>query len=714
MRRAALTTALLAVLAPPLWGQGWIEAPPGQAGTVAKLRTSVRVEITGRLARVTVEEWFKNDGGRLAEGVYHYPFARDAVFHEFSLWQGDRELKGETLDADQARAIYESIVRRKRDPALIELAGQGLVRARVFPFQPGETRRVALRYTEHLTREGDALRLRWLAGTGGGRAPLRFTLAADSAHRFRDGYSATHAIDVERHDGTLEVTLRDTAVTGVVDIVLPLARPVTGTTLLTHTEPGEDGYFMLLLAPGRDESARLPRDVTTVVDVSGSMSGEKLDQAKRAMRQLLGTLGREDRFRLVAFSGGVRQFREGWTPATSTMRREAGDWIGALETGGGTNIDAALATAFDAQPGEGRLPVVVFLTDGRPTAGVTDPERLGGQAAANRGRARVFALGVGDDVNTYVLERLVEGGRGSAAFLPPGADIEAEVASLANRISAPVLADLSLTGRGVELYNTAPAPLPDLFAGEELVVVGRFRNPRPDWNVELRGAQGARERRFHAAPAGSGDRSRNAFIPRLWAARRVAALTRTIRLEGADPALIDEVRQLGLRFGILTEYTAYLVQEPDVLADQPMPARTPRAQAPAEQEGRVARERAALTMVYGGAQGEAALDAANKAVISAAGEAAPTRRAAGRIFVLRDDVWHDVGIRSDARLVRVAAFSDAYFALVRALPELTSWLRLGTRVRVAGRAVTLEFGSDGADRLTEAAVRRIVADFRGP
>lgn len=714
MRRAALTIALLAVLAPPLVGQGWIDGPPEQPVTVAKVRTAVRVEITGRLARVTVEEWFKNDGARLAEGVYHYPFARDAVFHDFSLWQGERELKGETLDAEQARAIYEAIVRKKRDPALIELAGHGLVRARVFPFQAGETRRVALRYTQHLTREGDALRLRWLAGTGGGRAPVSFTLTADSAARFGDAYSATHAIDVERRDGTLTVSLRDTEVTGVVDLVLPLARPVTGMTLLTHTDPGEDGYFLLLLAPGRDESARLPRDVTAVVDVSGSMSGEKLEQAKRAMLQLLGTLGRGDRFRLVAFSGGVRRFREGWSAATSATRREAGDWIRALETGGGTNIDAALATAFEARPGEGRLPVVVFLTDGRPTGGETDPERLGAQAGARRGQARVFALGVGDDVNTYVLERLVEGGRGSAAFLPPGADIEAEVASLAARISAPVLADLSVIGRDVDLFHAAPAPLPDLFAGEELVVVGRFRNPRPDWNIELRGTQGRRERRFHAAPAASGDGGRNAFIPRLWAARRVAALTRTIRLEGADPALVEEVRQLGLRFGILTEYTAYLVQEPEVLADDRRPMRMPAAQAPSEQEGRVARERAALTMAYGAARGEAALDAANKAVMSAAPAAAATRTAAGRIFVRRDGGWHDVGIRSDARQVRISAFSDAYFALVRALPELAPWLSLGNQVRVAGRAVTLEFGSDGADRLTEAAVRRIVADFRGP
>jgi Ca-activated chloride channel family protein len=306
---------------------------------------------------------------------------------------------------------------------------------------------------------------------------------------------------------------------------------------------------------------------------------------------------------------------------------------------------------------------------------------------------------------------MVEGGRGSAAFLPPGADIEAEVASLAARISSPVLADLALRGRRVELYQTAPAPLHDLFAGQELVVVGRFRNERADWNVELRGTQGDRNRSFRAAPVTSSDAARNAFIPRLWAARRVAALTRTIRLEGSNPELVDEIRRLGLRFGILTEYTAYLVQEPEVLADAPMrDLRAP--QAPAEQEGRMARERAALSQMYGEVSGKAAVDAANEAALASAPGASATKSVAGRIFVEREGVWHDLGTRGDVRQVRIKPFSDAYFALVRALPELAPWLSLGERVRVAGRAVTLEIDPAGIDRFSGSTVRRLVADFR--
>src|SRR5690242_11622224 len=195
--------ALLCALAVPcahVAAQGWIEPlrpiPAFPRGAITKERSVVQVAVTGRVARVTVEEWFRNAGPVMDEGSYLYPLPGEAVFSDFSLWQGDRELKGEPMDAAQARAIYEEIVRRKRDPALIELAGHGLLRARVFPINPGETRKITLRYTQVLDRVGDAWRFRYAAGTGA--ASRSFRLQLDSAARFGDPYSPTHRISVNR------------------------------------------------------------------------------------------------------------------------------------------------------------------------------------------------------------------------------------------------------------------------------------------------------------------------------------------------------------------------------------------------------------------------------------------------------------------------------------------------------------------------------------
>src|SRR5947209_16405235 len=289
-RRLAVPLALLIMPLARSASQGWIEPiRPLPRGAIEKVRSAVQVAVTGRVARVTVEEWFRNGGMLLDEASYLYPLPGEAVFSDFSLWQGDRELKGEPMDAAQARAIYEDIVRRKRDPALIELTGHGLLRARVFPITPGETRKITLRYTQILERTGDALRFRYAAGTAA--AARSFRLQVDSAARVGDPYSPTHRLTVNRSGDRLELALADTTGSGDLELLLPLTRGLVGMSLLTHQPVGEDGFFMLLLAPGRAAAAeRLRRDVVAVLDVSGSMSGDKLDQAKAALVQLLGTL----------------------------------------------------------------------------------------------------------------------------------------------------------------------------------------------------------------------------------------------------------------------------------------------------------------------------------------------------------------------------------------------------------------------------------------
>src|SRR6266704_614378 len=358
-------------------------------------------------------------------------------------------------------------------------------------------------------------------------------------------------------------------------------------SVVSDQPAGEDGYFMLLLAPGRATTTEtLRRDVVAVLDVSGSMSGEKLDQAKAALTALLGTLRPTDRFRVITFGSSVRRYAPDWTGVSGDHVRAAQDWVRQLVADGGTNIAGALSEAFAAPPADGALGVVVFLTDGMPTVGETDPERIAEQADHGRGAFRLFTFGIGYDVNTYVLDRLTERARGVTEYVRPGGDIEQAVGALAAKVSSPVLTDLALRAEGMELYDVQPQSLPDLFAGDELVVFGRFRGTggtEGTGAVAVTGRRNGREERF-TTNAGGGEQSTNDYISQLWAARKAGALSREIRLHGPNPEVVSELKRLALRYGILTEYTSYLVQEPNQVANNRQ-MREFRAPAPEAQAG---------------------------------------------------------------------------------------------------------------------------------
>ncbi|MBW3552656.1 MAG: VIT and VWA domain-containing protein [Gemmatimonadetes bacterium] len=767
LRVTALTLAALGSLAAaaPAAAQGWIDPlPQTREWGVVKLSTDVRVRITGRVAEVEVEEWFENRGGGLGEGDYLYPLPGEAVFSNFSLYQGDQELRGETMDATTARSIYEEIVRRQKDPALIELVGHGLMRARVFPIEPGQRRKITLRYTQTLDRAGDALQFRYAAGsevsgpgTGGpvwteeipvpmprpredvrriprpGRAPevvrerrsgvpVRFTLTAD-AEVFRDPFSPTHELRVERRGGEMrvEVDMGETPRRGVFTVFLPLARGLVGLAVAAHRPSGEEGYFMLTLSPGTVEGGATPRDIAAVVDVSGSMSGEKMEQTRDALHHLLGTLSPRDRFRLVSFSNRIATSDEGWTRADAAGIREARRWVDGLRAEGGTAIAAALEEAFRLDSPEDRLPIVVFLTDGLPTVGEQDPERIAATAQRRRGRARVFAFGVGYDVNTFLLDRLGEAGRGSTEYVQPGDDVERALGTLAAKITHPVLTDLEIEGAPVRLTEIYPGELPDLFAGEELVLFGRYVG-RGEGTLELSGRRVGRVERFGTTASFPARAETNDFIPRLWASRKLGELTRQARLNGASPELVDAIRQTALRYGLLSEYTSYLVQEPGALADGAFPqARNAvalqgmtvaPAPAPAAATGAVAVKASEMSRARREVASSAALDEAEQALEERAAESG-LRVVGGRTFLLRDGVWMEPGIADTARVVKIRAFSDAYFALLRRAPELRAVVTELSPVRLGGRDVAVEIGEEGESTLSPERVTRLVADLRG-
>ena len=720
MSRLALALLLLALPA-PLAAQGWIDIerpnrPRGPA-SVVRVSSSVRAVVEGRVARFEVHERFRNDGGVVAEGMYHYPLPGEAAFSAFSLFQGEQELKGEMMASEQARSIYEAIVRQRKDPALITLVGHGLIRAQVFPIQPRETRTIILRFTQLLGRDGDALRLRYAAGDRG-NAPVTFSVEIRRGEEFATPYSPTHSIQDERRDGELRITLAP-PVQGDVDLVLPFRRGLVGGTVLTHAEPGDDGFALLFLAPPPAESgAELARDLTLVVDVSGSMSGEKMEQARSALRQSLGTLNARDRFRLIAFSTGVRHFREGWSPATREVLAEARRFVDDLSANGGTNLEGAVEAALAERGETGRLSTILLLTDGLPSVGEQAPDRIAASAAGRIGRARIFTVGVGHDVNTYLLDRLAVEGRGSATYVAPGADVGDAVGGVLTKLARPALVDLRIVDAPVRFEEQAPAMLPDLFYGEELVILTRYRGAGRG-PVVLEGTRNGRRERF-TIPASFERRAEGSdYLPALWAARRIGELTRQIRLEGSSPGLIARVKDLGLRYGILTEYTSYLVLEPGMQVANAAPAPA----APREMTGGKAFDAARASA---GMSGSVSLQAAEEVVTRRMGQVkaevrspdgrmapAEMKRAGGRVLVLRGDVWTDIGHHDSLRVTTIAPMSRAWFALLEARPALRATLAAGSPIIVAGSRASLKVADGGLSEWAPGAMSRFLQEFEG-
>ncbi|MEO5825901.1 MAG: VIT domain-containing protein [Gemmatimonadales bacterium] len=729
MRRIICTLCLLAVPCASLAAQGWIDErpviPARSSPAVVRVSSTVRVVVDGRIARFEVEEKFRNTGRGIAEGTYHYPLPGEVVFSDFSLFQAETELKGEMMAAEQARSIYEGIVRQLKDPALITLVGHGLIRAQVFPIQPGEMRTVILRYTQLMARDGDALHLRYAAGSRGD-APVTVRFEIPREAEIATPYSPTHPISTVRRSGVLHVTVTPPA-RGDIDLILPLRRGLIGGTVLTHANPGEDGYALLFLAPpASGESEIVPRDLTFVVDVSGSMSGVKMEQARAALRQALASLRAGDRFRLIAFSSGVRHFREGFTAVNSRALTEARDFVNGLAATGGTNLEGAVNAALAIQANADRMSLVFLLSDGVPSVGEQAPDQIAANAAGRIGRHRIFTFGVGHDVNTYLLDRLAVEGRGAATYVAPEANVSDAVGGVLTKLSRPALSDLRIVSAPVRFIDQAPALLPDLFYGEELVILSRYRGAG-DGPVVIEGSRKGRRERFQVAGHFVRHDNSNDYIAPLWASRRIGELSRQARIEGASDQLITQIRDLGLRYGILTEYTSYLVQEPgsNDLALAPrdrmgnaVPVQARPVSAPAASGARAFESARSDAAMSGSSTLAEARDQAASKQANIAREVAPRARAemksgGNHTFVLRKGVWTDVTHSDSMAVNTIAPYSAAWFAIAKARPALAEALAIGEPLVVAGKRVSLKVAVGGITEWKAGAMERFLTDFDG-
>ena len=530
---------------------------------------SHRADITvdGPVATVAVNAVFYNPNSRVLEGTYFFPLAADAAVDDFQMDINGKMVKGELLDADKARKIYEDIVRRMKDPGLLEFVGTRMLKCRVFPMAPTAETKVKLTYSVTLRADAGLYELAYPLRSAKPEAGKIATCAVRVRLRQRDGiktlYSPTHKVDVTRKgDGEATVGFEQANLLPERDFRLyfSTSKKDVGLSVLTHKPAGEDGYFLLAAAPKVevDDKAVVAKRIVFAIDTSGSMQGEKIRQARDALKYCVQSLRPADQFALIPFATEPRAFRDALAPASRENVKAAVGFIDTMEARGGTAIDDALQLALKTLKGGKGLPMVVFLTDGLPTIGETDIDAiLKNVQGANAEKARVFVFGVGYDVNTKLLDRLARDNHGAPDYVTPTEDIEVRVSSFYQKVANPVLSDVKLEIGGLKLSDAYPRELPDLFRGGQLLVLGRFRG-KGHHAVKLSGTVSGKARHF-VFEADFAETQDNAFLPRLWAVRKVTYLLGAIRRNGEKKELVDEVVRLAKRHGILTPYTSFLV-----------------------------------------------------------------------------------------------------------------------------------------------------------
>ena len=553
--------------------------PPPPAISYAVDSLEVNGRISHRVAQVEVSQTFVNTGSRTLEASFVFPLPYDGAIDRMTLLVDGKEIPARLLKADEARRQYEEIVRRNRDPALLEWIGTGMFKTSVFPIPPGQKRTVSLRYTQ-LCRQSDGmvdflfpLSTAKYTSKPLDRLSIRLNLREDEP--IKNVYSPTHEVEVKRLDeSTITVTYsaRDIVPMSDFRLMYDVAPGPVAAKLISYRSLDEkDGFFLLLATPqiAEGHSKPLPKTVVFVLDRSGSMSGKKIEQLREAMRFVINNLREGDLFNIIAYDSDVETFRPELQRYNDKTRQQALAFVEGLVAGGSTNIDAALRTALAQLQDESRPNYVIFMTDGLPTTGVTSEMQIVENARkANTVRARIFCFGVGYDVNSRLLDKLARSSRGYTEYVRPDENLEDRISRFYRRIEAPVLTDVEVefvfddTESVPPVYRLSPQPPFDLFAGEQLALVGRYRRSGTAQLV-LRGKMGNQTETFKFPvefTSRTGDESK-AFVEKLWAVRRVGDILDEIDLHGKNQELIDELTQLALKHGILTPYTSFFADE---------------------------------------------------------------------------------------------------------------------------------------------------------
>ncbi len=578
------------------------------------------VSILQQVATTTLDVRLTNPGGQQQEAEMLVPVPDGAVVRAFTFAGSSVEPTAKLLPKLEAQAIYRSIVSKVRDPALLEFAGYNLVRSSVFPVPAQGTQRVRLVYEHILTADSNRVdyvlpRSESFEAT---QTPWQISVRVHSKSPIAAVYSPSHQIAV-KHPAAEQAMVKVLGEKKLEPGPFRLSYLVEGNgvtaSLMAYPDDRIGGGYFLLLAgvPAASKSAKesaIPREVTLVIDRSGSMRGEKIEQARTAALQVVEGLNEGEVFNIIDYSDSIARFAERPVVKTRETTREARSYIKGLRSDGGTNIHDALVEALKQPPTPNTLPLIIFLTDGQPTTGeIREVAIRSAVVAGNKHKRRIFSFGVGFDVNAPLLTSIANATRAATTFVLPNENVEARVSEVFRRLSGPVLADPQLatldpagtvTTRAVR--DLLPATLNDVFEGDQIVLLGQYQGDQP-LHFRLSGNYLGNPRVFDLKFDLTKATTRNSFVPRLWASRKIARLIEVISDAGADSAtvadlagrssistslvavnasrsgsvssvgsgvarvdpklkeLVDEIVRLSTEYGVLTEYTAFLATD---------------------------------------------------------------------------------------------------------------------------------------------------------
>lgn len=645
----------------------------------------VEITIADQVATTKIDQVFRNDYDFTCEGTYLFPIPEEASIERFVMYMDGRPVDGQVLGREEARRIYEDIVRRQRDPALLEYIGHDTFQARIFPVAPHEEKRIQIEYRQVLPMDQGLVEYVYPLSTERFSpqpiGDVAITVRLSSQDPIKAVYSPSHDVSTARPDAynaTLGYEARDVLPDRDFVLYYTVSTAEFGMNLLTYRPAGEDGFFLLLVAPPVEAGDRevVAKDLIFVLDTSGSMEGEKIDQAKAALTFVLDHLNEADRFAIVVFNSAVTTYAESLRPASE--RAAARAYVQGLSAGGSTDIDGALQRALQlVDEGSGRPQVILFLTDGLPTVGEQDPARILANVRARAGKSiRLFPFGVGYDVNSVLLDSLSQENHGASAYVLPGENLEERVSAFYNKIDSPVLAGLSLDLGDITILDTYPNPLPDLFLGSQLVLAGRYKGNGLT-TATLRGMVNGQERTYvYEGLDFSSEDAHHDFLPRLWAARKIGYLLGQVRLHGENKEVVDEIIALSLRYGIITPYTSFLVDETgQVLSEEGLRQSKDAfntalpSMAPASGEGGV--QWSLESQRLGGSDGA-------YSGLTTTG----MRQVRDKAFLLANGVWTDTTYKEGMPTTRLTFCGESYFALLAARPEWGPFFAVGQRLIV--------------------------------
>ncbi len=675
----------------------------------------VDIKINDQVAETFVDQVFKNNYHRDLEGTYIFPIPEDASISKFSMYVGNEEIKGKILDKDEARRVYEDIVRQRKDPALLEYYNDGMFQARVYPIPANGETRIKLGYSEILKLSGGICGYKYTLGTEKfSNDPLesvKLSIELESKKPIKSIFSPTHDIRIEKiSDHEAKITYVEENTRPNKDFVLyyTVSDEDIGFSLLTYYDEKEGGFFLGMVSPKVEVSTekKVKKNVIFILDTSGSMKGKKIEQAQGALKFCLNSLNQGDRFNIIDFDDRIESFKPELVDVNSANTDEALRFVEKTEADGGTDINSALLTGLEQIRSDGKPNFLIFLTDGLPTVGVTElKDILKDVDDKNIYNTRIFVFGVGYDVNTHFLDKLASENHATPDYVSPDEDIEIKVSHFFKKISNPILTDLALRFNGIETSQLYPQELPDLFQGSQLIILGKFKG-QGNCNVILSGIAGNDKKTYEYAVNFVREKDKNTFVPLLWATRRIGYLIDQIRLYGKNKELVDEIVMLSKKYGIITEYTSFLI---DVDYRVPTEELTDKAEHEISKKtsldvgkGAVQQARNLSGMKIAAAPTQGYFDAEGKMK-----KVTEVMQVGKKSFFKKGDVWVDSEFEGKGETLKIERFSPAYFKLISIKPEIGKYLALGEKVIFTLNGTTVEISEEGKTELNQEDLNRL-------